>query len=117
MMRRLSSFILVGVVLSSAAVFSTPALAQTAPKSSPGAVGIGERYWIEFTASFWQPAATGSVASDRPDLIGSQIDFVGDLALQSAPHGDIKLVVHPARKHKFRFQYSAVGTEGDSVLS
>jgi hypothetical protein len=118
MMRRLSSvifFVLVAFV--SATAFATPALAQTAPKSHPGPIGVGEKYWVEFTVAWWQPTATGEVASDRLDLIGSRVDFVGDLALQGAAHGDLKLVLHPARKHKLRFQYSPVGTSGDSVLS
>src|SRR5580765_6821978 len=110
MMRRLPSFMFVLVAFVSATVFATPALAQTP-------IGIGEKYWIEFTVGWWQPTPTGSVASDRLDLIGSRVDLVGDLALQGAAHGDLRLVLHPARKHKFRFQYSPVGTDGDSVLS
>ncbi len=120
MMRRLSSsnlFTVAGVVFVSALAFAAPAVAQSTAKPHTTPIGVGERYWIEFTATWWQPTATGSVRSDRLDLIGSQIDLVADLALKSAPHGDMRLVVHPARKHKFRFQYSPVGTDGDSTLT
>jgi hypothetical protein len=117
MMRRPGPVTPVLFTLLMTALCAAPALAQTPPKTHTQPIGIGEKYWFEFTASWWQPGATGSVSSDRLDLIGSRVDLVADLRLQSAPHGDMKLVLHPARKHKLRFQYSPVGTDGDSVLS
>jgi hypothetical protein len=103
------------VLLTLALVFAIPprsASAQTAPNG-----GVGEKYWIEFSATWWQPGADGSLASDRLGVIGSQIDFAKDLALESARFTDFRLVLRPAKKHRFRFQYTPIEFTGSSVLS
>jgi len=111
---RLLSILYVGLLSCAAAV---PCLAQTpAPKPAPEP-GLGERYWVEFTATFWKPGLEGAVSSDRLGLIGSSIDLVGDLGFGNTGHQDVRLVLHPAKKHKVRFQYSHLTFGGDSVLS
>ena len=107
-MKRL--LVLAALALASA-IIPTPASAQT----SNG--GVGEKYWIEFSATWWRPDAEGSLASDRLGLIGSQIDFAQDLALESARFTDFRLVLRPAKKHRFRFQYTPIEFTGSSVLS
>lgn len=97
------------------AAFATPAFAQGSPAGSRP--GVGETYWIEFTATWWKPDIEGSVSSDRLGLIGSRIDFVSDLAFENSKHSDIRLVLRPARKHRFRFQYTPLEYAGNSVLS
>jgi hypothetical protein len=89
-----------------------PAMAQSR-ESAP----VGERYWIELTGGWWQPDLTGIIASDRLGLIGSAIDFVTDLGFDTSRNGDVRLVLRPARKHKFRFQYTPTDFAGDSVLT
>jgi hypothetical protein len=107
-MKRL--FVLLTLALVST-IHPTSASAQTANG------GVGEKYWIEFSATWWQPGADGSLASDRLGIIGSQIDFAKDLALESARFTDFRLVLRPAKKHRFRFQYTPIEFTGSSVLS
>jgi hypothetical protein len=113
MKRSAALSILFAVLL--APLTSAPASAQTVPdRSTPG---LGERYWIEFTATFWKPGLDGAVASDRLGLIGSSIDLVSDLGFQNTGHQDIRLVLRPAKKHKVRFQYAHLRFGGDTILS
>jgi len=108
-MKRL--LVLAALALASA-IIPAPASAQT-----PSNGGVGEKYWIEFSATWWQPNLKGSVSSDRLGVIGSQIDFAKDLDLGSARFTDFRLVLRPAKKHRFRFQYTPIAFTGDSVLS
>jgi len=95
---------------------ATVASAQTGRTTDPKA-GVGEKYWVEFSATWWQPALDGLVRSDSLGLIGSQIDLVSDLAFKNSSHRDIRLVLRPGKKHRFRFQYTPLGFTGDSLLS
>jgi hypothetical protein len=96
-------------------LMSSPAYGQSSARSERDPVG--ERYWVEFTATWWRPGLTGSVASDSLDLIGSTIDFAGDLGFGDSRTSDFRLVLRPARKHKFRFQYTPVEFSAASVLA
>lgn len=116
-MRRSSLLSILFAALVSAAS-AAPAAAQPTPQAAPEPTpGLGERYWVEFTATFWKPGLQGAVASDRLGLIGSSIDLVGDLGFGNTGHQDVRLVLRPAKKHKFRFQYSHLTFGGDSILS
>jgi len=116
-MRRplLISILYVGLL--SLVATAAPAAAQTPPSKPAASPALGERYWIECMATWWQPGLGGAVSSDRLGLIGSRIDFVTDLAFANTGHQDVRVVVHPAKKHKFRFQYSHLTFGGDSILS
>jgi len=104
------------LVLAAVALVTT-FVPASASAQTPATGGVGEKYWIEFSATWWQPGAEGSLASDRLGLIGSQIDFAQDLALESARFTDFRLVLRPAKKHRFRFQYTPIEFTGSSVLS
>ena len=94
-----------------------PAWAQPNPRTSESRPGAGEKYWIEFSATWWRPALDGSISSDRLGLIGSTIDFISDLGFENSRHSDVRVVLRPAKKHKLRFQYSPIEFTGDSVLA
>ena len=78
---------------------------------------VGEKYWIEFSYNWWLPALGGSVASDALGLIGSTIDFASDLGFTDTREADMRLVVRPAKKHKFRFQYTPSAFQASAVLT
>ena len=93
------------------------ASAQTPPPAGDNRGGIGEKYWAEFSFTTWKPTLSGSIASDSLQLIGSQINFASDLGLTSSQFNDFRIVLHPAKKHRIRFQYTPMSYTGDSVLS
>ena len=45
------------------------------------------------------------LAASRCGIVGSNIDFKRDLGLQDQHLQAVKVVLRPARSHKFRFQY------------
>ncbi|HEX5070563.1 MAG TPA: hypothetical protein VFV78_10155 [Vicinamibacterales bacterium] len=110
---RLLPFLFAGLLWLNAA---GPCFGQTQTDHPPSS-GLGERYWVELTATWWKPGLDGAVSSDRLGLIGSRVDFVTDLAFENTSHQDVRVVVHPARKHKFKFQYSHLTFGGDSILA
>jgi hypothetical protein len=96
---------------------ASPCAAQTPTPKPASSPVLGERYWIECTATWWKPGLGGAVSSDRLGLIGSRVDFISDLGFGNTGHQDVRVVVHPAKKHKFRFQYSHLTFGGDNILA
>jgi hypothetical protein len=113
-LRGLSAWILPAVVLCLAA--ARPAAAQGAPANGDHG-GIGEKYHLEFSYTWWQPGLNGNVTSDRLDVIGSKVDLTGDLALSSAQFNDLRFVLRPAKKHRFRVQYTPIRFTGSGDLT
>ena len=83
--------------------FAPPALAQEKLSSS---APIGENYHFEVSGSLWNPSFSGTVSSDQFGIIGTTIDFQKDLQFQQTRFTDFRFVLRPAKKHKFRLQYT-----------
>ncbi len=66
---------------------------------------LAERYIIEAQGGYWNPAPTMSITSESLGIIGSTIDFKSDLGLKQTRFKAFRATLHPARKHKFRFEY------------
>ena len=134
--RPLASFPLITILALSAALQPAVAAAQTPPASQPAQApvqqpvqptgakpssddqyGIGEKYWVEFSYTFWQPNLDGSVSSDKAGIIGSKVDLTSDLALEKARFDDFRFVIHPAKKHRIKVEYTPIAFTGSSVLS
>ncbi len=78
---------------------------------------MGENYRVELSGAWWKPGLFGSIASDRLNLIGSQIDLVGDLGFGEARFKDFRVTVRPARAHKLRFQQTPLQYAASGVLA
>jgi hypothetical protein len=81
---------------------ATPASAQFAT-TAISELPSGEQYHIEASAAFWFPSATISAASEGLGIAGTTIDFKADLGLTDQNFPDLRLVLSPSRRHKFRF--------------
>ena len=96
---------------------SSPVLAQFKPRpvSDPA---TGETYHIEAAAGFWSPSADMSISSESLGIVGTTIDFKNDLGLMDTRFSELHLVLRPARKHKFRFQFIPIDyTQIDHTLT
>jgi len=95
-------------IAAAVAIAATPAQAQFRPRplNDPA---TGETYHIEGFAGLWWPTADISIASggsgSLTGIIGTQIDFRNDLGLTDQRFPEVRLVLRPAKSHKFRFQY------------
>jgi len=94
-----------------------PAAAQAqfaaTPFSDPA---TGERYHIEAAGALWNPTPDLKIASEQFGQAGTQIDAVTDLGIQRKRIGELRLVLRPGRKHKFRINYLPITFSGASTI-
>jgi len=100
-------------VLSAAA--AVPARAQFTPRS-PEDLATGEQFHVEGAIGFWMPSTDMTISSEALGIQGSDINFKKDLGLEDQTFHEFHLMLRPARKHKFRFQYIPMRFEQESIL-
>lgn len=93
---------------------ASPAAAQFDPPSRSGS--IGDRYHIEGSAAFWNADPTLIVSSESLGIPGDNIDLVNDLGIAQKRLRDLRLVLRPASKHKFRFSYLPIAYVAEAVV-
>jgi hypothetical protein len=71
-----------------------------------GDPATGESYHVEVGGYLWNPTPDIAITSESLGIIGSRIDFVTDLGIEKTRFKQLKLVLRPAKKHKFRFEYT-----------
>ncbi|MDQ3070727.1 MAG: hypothetical protein M3R55_13480 [Acidobacteriota bacterium] len=102
-----------------ALVAAMPSVAQaqySVPGTSSGRA-VGETYWVEAMGGFWNPKTAGSISSEQFGIPGSTIDFVDDLKFPDKRITDFRLVLRPAKKHKFRLQYVPVSYSSETIFN
>jgi len=72
------------------------------PFSDPA---TGERYHIEAAGALWNPPPVFEIQSESLGVLGTRINAVTDLGIQQKRIGELRFVVRPAQKHKFRINY------------
>ena len=92
---------------------AAPAQAQS---SSTTERATGEVYHIEAAGTIWDPSPDINISSESLGILGSQIDFVNTLGIERSAFKQIKLVLRPAKKHKFLFEYTPVNYTAQTVL-
>ena len=92
-----------------------PAAAQFRPPSA-AAGSVGERYNIEAAYTFWSAEPDIIVASESLGIPGDDIDLQEDLGVEEKRIREFRLVLRPATKHKFRFNYLPMSYESEAVL-
>lgn len=99
------------------ALLLTPVVASaqiaTLPPAAPRP--IGEEYRIELSGGMWNPSVFGIVASEQFGITPTDIDFVSDLGYAQKKFADVRLVLRPGKKHKFRVQYTPVSYSADAT--
>ena len=76
----------------------------------------GEDYHVELAYALWRPSRT-SISSESLGIIGNSIDAVTDLGFETETFQDFKVVLRASRKFKFRFGYTPIKYEGDTILT
>ena len=72
----------------------------------------GENYRIEIGGDFWNPTPNIAIASESiRGIIGDKIDFIDDLGLEKSRFSQLRIVLHPATKHKLRFEFTPIKYE------
>jgi len=94
-----------------------PAIARAqynAPRLSEQA--IGEKYHVELSGTLWNPTLTGVVSSEQFGIKGTSLDFTTDLGFEQTRFKDLRIVLRPAKKHRFRFQNTPIEYTATSTL-
>ena len=116
--RVLASVFLVVIVV---AGLTVPAEAQYRPLPTSGyGAGSnpkGEPYHIEVAFNFWNPDPNIVIASESLGIPGTDIDVRADLNLERKMTYEVRLVLRPAKKHKFRFNYIPLKYDSSTTLT
>lgn len=112
MRTRVVLVLLVGLIVSAA----VPAQAQYGVRGSSDRA-TGEKYHVELGGFLWHPNPTIVIRSEAltEARIGSTIDFVNELGLEQKWFRQIKAVLRPSEKHKFRFEYTPIKYENPAA--
>ncbi len=89
------------------------ASAQFRPAGSPA---VGEDYHIEAALAWWNPTPDILINSESLGIAGTDVDLVNDLGIEQKRIPELKIVLRPARKHKFRIHYLPIKYEADSTV-
>jgi len=77
---------------------------------------IGEKYHVELGGTFWDPTLFGSVSSEQFGQIGTDLDFTTDLGFVQTRFKDLRIVLRPSRKQRFRVQYTPIEYTAQTTL-
>jgi hypothetical protein len=84
----------------------------------PSNRATGENYHIEISGSLWDPTPSIFVSSESIEgILGSRIDFVEDLGIEKSWFKQLRVVARPGEKHKFRFEYTPIKYQAETVLN
>jgi hypothetical protein len=86
----------------------------TRPLGNPA---VGEDYHVEFSYSFWTPDREILVSSESLGIIGTRIDAVTDLGFDTETFQDLRVVLRPTKRFKFRFGYTPIKYEAETILT
>jgi hypothetical protein len=112
MMRQLFVCVACATVL---AITSGSASAQYGVRGSSGA--SGEDYHVELAYALWTPGRDIAISSESLGIIGTTLDAVTDLGFEKRTFQDLRVVLRPSQKFKFRFGYTPIKYEGDTTLT
>jgi hypothetical protein len=94
---------------------ASSAAAQSGVKP-PSERATGETYHVEVGGFLWFPSPDILITSESLGIIGSKIDFVTDLGIETNTFKQIRVVLRASTKSKFRFEYTPIAYDVTSTL-
>ncbi len=105
----------VSLCLLAALAAAAPAQAQTDSRPRSDAA-TGETYHVEVAGTIWDPTPDIVLSSESLGILGDQVDFVNTLGIMKTNFKQLRLVLRPAKKHKFRFEYTPIHYESTATI-
>lgn len=100
------------------ALAASPAHAQYgAVPSGVSARPLGEQYHVEISGGLWNPSPDVIISSEQLGIVGTDIDFVNDLGISKKQFGDLRIVLRPTTKNKFRIGYTPIEYVASTTLT
>lgn len=90
------------------------------PSSGGGTGGNapnGEPFKVEFAYNLWNPLPEFVISSESLGIPGTDINVRADLRIEPHQTYEMRLVLRPGKKHKFRFHYLPLPYHGQTTLS
>jgi hypothetical protein len=104
------------VCLVAALSAAVPAEAQYGARSLKSGA-TGENYNVEISGALWDPTPSIIITSESiQGVLGTPIDFVEDLGIEKSWFKQLRVVLRPATKHKFRFEFTPINYKAQSTL-
>ena len=91
-------------------------VAQAQYRVPASATAIGEDYHVELSFNFWSPTPTAIVNSEALGILGTDVDLVNDLGIEKQALKDLRIVLRPAKKHRFRINYLPMTYDAESQV-
>jgi hypothetical protein len=92
---------------------AVPAQAQYGTSSR----ATGENYHVEISGLLWYPNPGILLNSESLEgIVGTEIDFVQDLGIETSWFKQLKVVGRVSTKSKFRFEYTPIKYDAETVL-
>ena len=113
MMQHHRAFVVCTLLAALAITRSADAQFSVRPPPNPA---TGESYNVEIMGGLWNATPEIVISSDEFGIVGTDIDFVSDLGILQKRLRELRLVLRPAQKHKFRIQYVPMQYQADTVL-
>jgi hypothetical protein len=83
----------------------------------PSDAALGEQYHIEGAIAWWNPEPKVIFASESLGIPGDSIDLAGDLGVEQKRLRELRVVLRPATKHKFRLNYLPIKYSAQAVVA
>ena len=97
-------------------LIAVPAFAQYGPRSL-SEPATGETYHVEVGGALFNPTPTLFITSEGLGIPGDEIDFVKEFDLENKTFKQLRIVLRPARKHKFRYEFIPIGYEKEATIT
>lgn len=105
----------IGLCVLAGCLAAQPAAAQFGVRGMSDRA-TGETYHVEVGGYLWGPTPGLLITSESLGIIGDKIDFVEDLGIEKSTFKQLKVVLRPGTKHKFRFEYTPINYDVESRL-
>jgi hypothetical protein len=96
---------------------AAPASAQYGARRASSNRATGETYHVEVGGTIWNPTPDIVLSSESLGILGTSVDFVNTLGIEQTKFKQLRLVLRPAKKHKFRFEYTPISYTAQKTLS
>lgn len=97
---------------------AAPAEAQYGARRATSNRATGEDYHVELAGTIWSPTPDPIViSSESLGILGTNVDFVNTLGIEKTTFKQLKVVLRPATKHKFRFEYTPIEYDAQKVVT
>ena len=95
---------------------AAPAEAQYGARRAGNNRATGENYHVELGGTLWNPTPEIFISSESLGIGGDSVDFVNTLGLPKTKFKQLKLVLRPGTKHKFRIEYTPIKYNAQNTI-